>query len=269
MKKTVKIKITFLPCGFSLIELLVVISIISLLLGILVPALSRSRAIAKQAVCQSRLRQWGLAFEAYSSGNNGFYPHIDGLDRDKDIADQFGWVDMLPPLIGEKSWRDHGYWHKPGRDTIFQCPSAKLAPDNSYKYRPRRSGYFSYTMNSCLELDENCWPPYGCSGTDWHMPSFLKTTSIRNPYRIILLFDQLLDPEKGYGGKMENPTAGEHCGSYPKAFSARHARPGGLLGGSILYCDYHVEWKESVWKEDWPDGLEVPPRDDLDWYPYP
>ena len=124
-------------------------------------------------------------------------------------------------------------------------------------------------MNSCLELDKNCWPPYGYEGSDWDMPSFLKITIIKNPSRVVLLFDQLLDPEKGYGGKIENPSAGEHCGSYPKAFSARHAKRGGLLGGSILYCDYHAQWKESVWKADWPDDLEVPPRDDLDWYPYP
>ena len=99
------------------------------------------------------------------------------------------------------------------------------------------------------------------------MPSFLKVTQIRNPSRLILLFDQLLDPEKGYGGKKYNATAGKYCGSYPKAFSARHANPGGLLGGYILYCDYHVGWKSSVWKPEWPDDLEVPPLGDRDWFP--
>jgi hypothetical protein len=122
-------------------------------------------------------------------------------------------------------------------------------------------------MNSCLELDENCWPPYGSNGSDWYMPSFLKTTSIRNPPRLILLFDQLLDPEKGYGSKINNPTAGKYCGSYPKAFSARHAKPGGILGGMVLFCDYHVELKSTVWKQQWPDDLEVPPSGDIDWYP--
>jgi prepilin-type N-terminal cleavage/methylation domain-containing protein len=261
--------------GFSLIELLVVISIISLLIGLILPALRRTRSIARQTVCQSRLRQWGLAFETYAVENDGFYPHIDGRDRtasnpqtEAEWADfLFGWIDVLPPLMGEKPWRDCDYWQKPGKDTIFQCPSAKLAPDSSYKYRPARSGYFSYAMNSCLELDENCWPPYGSTGTGWHMPSFLNVASIKNPGRLIVLFDQLLDPEKGYGGRISNPTAGKYCGSYPKAFSARHSRPGGLLGGSILYADYHVQWINSVWKSDWPDDLEVPPLGDPDWYP--
>jgi len=229
--------------AFSLIELLVVISIIALLIGLILPALGRTRSIAKQTVCQSKLRQWGLAFETYAVENDGYYPHIDGRDRtpnnpqtDAELADYyFGWIDVLPPLMGEKPWRDYDYWQKPGKNTIFQCPSAELAPDKNYKYRPRRSGYFSYAMNSCLELDENCWAPHGSEGTYWHMPSFLKKTSIRNPAHLILLFDQLLDPAKGYGGGQYNATAGKYCGSYPKAF--------------------------------WPDDLEVPPLGDSDWYP--
>ena len=62
--------------------------------------------------------------------------------------------------------------------------------------------------------------------------------------------------------------AGKYCGSYPKAFSARHARSGEKIGGSLLYCDTHVEWKPSVWKSHWPADLEVPPRNDYNWYPY-
>ena len=261
--------------AFSLVELLVVISVIALLIGVILPAFGRARSVAEQTVCQSRLRQWGLAFEVHAGQNDGFYPHMDGRDRtssdpktDADRADYyFGWIDVLPPLMGEKPWRDYDYWEKPGGNTIFQCPSARLGPDRSYKYRPRRTGYFSYAMNSCSELDENCWPPYGSGGEDWRMPSFLQTALVKNPGRLILVFDQLLDAGKGYGGERPNPTAGQYCGSYPKAFSARHARPGGLLGGSILYCDYHVEWKPTVWKPDWPGDLEVPPFGDHDWYP--
>jgi len=261
--------------GFSLIELLVVLSITALLTAILIPVLRSARSAAKITVCQGRLRQWGLAFEAYAAENDGFYPHIDGRDRTPEkpvTAAQYadyhcGWVDMLPPLMGQRPWRDHEYGRRPGKDTIFQCPSARLAPDSDYKYRPRKTGYFSYAMNSCLELDENCWPPHGAERTSWHMPSFLNTASIRKPARLILLFDQLLDPRKGYGGRGYNATAGKYCGSYPKSFSARHRKCGGLLGGSVLYCDYHIEWKETVWKDRWPDDLEVPPLGDPDWYP--
>jgi len=283
MKKAATIRIRCdLVSAFSLIELLVVISITSVMLGFLIPTLNRSRELARQAVCQGRLRQWGLAFEAYSSVNDGFYPHIDGRDRTEinpqtpeEIANYYyGWVDVLPIFMNLKPWRDYALYKKPGPDTIFQCPSAKIVRGGNYDYPYERIGYFSYAMNSCLELDEDCWPPcYAgpdsatCGTND--MPSFLNTTLIVRPSRVILLFDQLLNPEYGYDANKLNRSAGNYCGAYPRDFSMRHRKGRDGLGGSILFCDYHIEWKKSVWKEDWPDDLEVPPRNDVNWFPYP
>jgi len=267
--------------GFTLIEMLVVMSVITLLMSILIPALGKVRAQAQQIVCQSQLRQWGFAFETYACANNGFYPHIDGRDRTEieprtpeEIVDYYyGWVDVLPPFMNLKPWRDYELYEKPSTDTIFQCPSAKITSGANYNYPYDRLGYFSYAMNSCLELDRNCWPPnypyIDPTGGTNNMPSFLDTAKIKNPVRVILLFDQLLDPSKGYGGGKLNRSAGHYCGAYPREFSARHRKGKNSLGGSVLFCDYHVEWKKSVWKEEWPDDLEVPPRNDLDWFPYP
>jgi prepilin-type N-terminal cleavage/methylation domain-containing protein len=262
--------------AFSLIEILVVISIISLLLSITLPAFSRCRSLARQAMCQSQLKQWGLAFDIYSLNNNSFYPHTDGRDRCGDeepisstgkIDYYLGWVDVLPPLMDLQPWRDHKKYDYPAVGTIFQCPAAEIGQSSLYDYNPVRNGYFSYAMNSCLELDENCrwWQSQGC---DKPMPSLLKTALITRTQQTALLFDQLLDPALGYDGKAINKSAGKYCGAYPREFSARHAKPGGVLGGFILYCDYHVEWKSSVWKSDWPADLYVPPRNDLDWFPY-
>ncbi len=254
--------------AFTLIELLVVISVISLLLSITLPVFTRARASAYSAICQSRLHQWGLAFEGYAAQNDGFYPHIDGLDRNDGNADNFGWVDMLPPMLGEKRWRDYKIWEKP-RKGFYQCPAAKLS-GKGFEYNPEREGYFSLAMNSCLELDSSCWPPYD-KPVGNTMPSFLNVNSIKYPVRVILLFDQLLDPEKGYGGYKTNPSAGKYCGAYPRDFSATHFKKRGSLGGEVLFCDYHVEWKETVWKPDWPitdPKFQAPPRTDLDWYPY-
>ena len=111
--------------AFTLIELLVVIAVISLLMSIALPVFSRTRAAAYQAICQSRLHQWALAFEGYATQNNGFYPHIDGWDYNDGNADNYGWVDMLPPLLGEKRWRDYKIWEKPKKG-FFQCPAARL-----------------------------------------------------------------------------------------------------------------------------------------------
>ncbi len=52
--------------AFTLIELLVVISIIALLIALLLPALSKARAAARLAICQSNLRQLGVANTAYT-----------------------------------------------------------------------------------------------------------------------------------------------------------------------------------------------------------
>lgn len=251
----------------TLIELLVAIGIIGMLAGMILPSFHHAREAAQLASCQSRLRQWGVAFDMYALLNNDFFPHADGLDRENGPADRCGWIDVLPPLMNVKPWREHARAHFPGPGTIFQCPTATLGPESAYNYRPRRNGYFSYAMNSCLELDGNCWRAPGDGGVP--MPSFLKRSEIVSPSRVILLFDQLLDPRRAYDGTKEYRSAGKHCGSYPKSFSARHARSRSKLGGSILFCDYHVEWRESVWKPHWPADLEVPPRDDSDWFPYP
>jgi prepilin-type N-terminal cleavage/methylation domain-containing protein/prepilin-type processing-associated H-X9-DG protein len=50
--------------GFTLTELLVTIAITGGLMAILLPSLQRVRKEAKSVVCQSNLRQWGVAFAA-------------------------------------------------------------------------------------------------------------------------------------------------------------------------------------------------------------
>jgi len=57
--------------GFTLIELLVVIAIIALLISILLPALGHSRKVARLAICQSNMRQFGTALHNYGSDWKG------------------------------------------------------------------------------------------------------------------------------------------------------------------------------------------------------
>lgn len=60
--------------AFTLIEILVVISIIALLIAILLPALNAARKSAADIQCLSRLRQIGLAATTYSADNKDLYP---------------------------------------------------------------------------------------------------------------------------------------------------------------------------------------------------
>lgn len=61
-------------CGFSLIELLVVIAVLSLLMGILLPAFSKVRQQARRAACTSNLRQVGVAVHLYAEAYNDTIP---------------------------------------------------------------------------------------------------------------------------------------------------------------------------------------------------
>ncbi len=57
--------------GFTLIELLVVISVIALLMAILVPVLNKAKAYARQVICMSYVKQWGVYSILYAESNQG------------------------------------------------------------------------------------------------------------------------------------------------------------------------------------------------------
>ena len=60
--------------GFTLVELLVVISVIALLMAILMPALSKVKSLANQVVCGTNLSGIGKAMLLYDADNDGQLP---------------------------------------------------------------------------------------------------------------------------------------------------------------------------------------------------
>jgi prepilin-type N-terminal cleavage/methylation domain-containing protein/prepilin-type processing-associated H-X9-DG protein len=90
--------------GFTLVELLVVIGIIALLIGILMPALSRARRSANTLKCLSNLRQVGAAFQLYAADFRGTIPVVrQDVPDDGSLAitSNIWWSDQLAPYISK------------------------------------------------------------------------------------------------------------------------------------------------------------------------
>ncbi|MFW6062369.1 MAG: hypothetical protein ACOC93_06130 [Planctomycetota bacterium] len=144
-------------------ELVVVVAVLLLLISMLVPSLKRAREMAQSGTCQSRLRQLGVAFQAYSS-QSGF----DGYARPS-----------LWARTGADGAVQRGGWLWPytGEAELYRCPG-------DTGERPGGAGSVGpYTEISYVINDH-----WACFSREWY--SF---RDVRVPAKTLLLLEQHIE----------------------------------------------------------------------------
>lgn len=80
------------PCGFTLVELLVVLAVIGVIAALLLPALARGKAAAQRLRCVSNLHQLGLAAQMYWDDHGGRTFRYRGAFTNGGDLFWFGWL---------------------------------------------------------------------------------------------------------------------------------------------------------------------------------
>ena len=121
--------------AFTLVELLVVISIIGLLAGLAIPAIGRAQAAAGRSVCVSNLRGLGQAMNSYVA-ESGMFPPLMQTNGRGSSAITKNWASILAEAGSATT--NTPYSANRGKNGFWFCPSAMKSQtpsgDNSTTY---------------------------------------------------------------------------------------------------------------------------------------
>jgi prepilin-type N-terminal cleavage/methylation domain-containing protein/prepilin-type processing-associated H-X9-DG protein len=208
------------PGGFTLTELLVVISLGAILAGTILPALNTAQDTMKAAVCLGNMHQWGLAISLYTEDQRDYYPY-DGNGLSCGVG---AWFDVLPPYIKQRGLCDLYNANTPpapGMKTVWICPSETNNP--IFSPPTLANPYFSYAISTCLH--ESGFTHVG----------FRRSRMLSPATTIIFCEEPQSDPSFGV-------TNGKYIAEDPSQVSyntstARHS--GGL---NFVMGDGHAQW---------------------------
>lgn len=147
-------KVVSRDCGFTLVELLVVIGIIAVLISILLPSLSRAREEGRAIKCASQLQQIGVAVQLYMSQYKGFVGPWRNATFWQDENDRSRTIDP-----------DHvdAYWGVIYATTanlpkqLFNCPSSTASSRGDWRTSPGGTGLTFDEGNLYTSYAQNCY----------------------------------------------------------------------------------------------------------------
>ena len=136
-------------CGFTLVELLVVVGIIALLMSILLPALNKARENARQVKCANNMRQIWMACLMYANENKDKLPIPPSVGNFNSILVSPGLAITMDPngnIGGIYDYTQGTLWpyiskSVQARKDVFNCPTDLDA------FRPVSRGTINYTAS--------------------------------------------------------------------------------------------------------------------------
>jgi len=149
--------------AFTLVELLVVISVIGLLMGILLPCLAAAREQGRCVICKSNLKNIGLALRLYIDEFEGKLPSADPYPGSYGQKSQHWFMNsvLMKNLGLEILKNENGELIGPGKKrSVLTCPSHRN-PDMTRNSPPdypteERKYALSYMANGTLGVSGKC-----------------------------------------------------------------------------------------------------------------